>query len=123
MYEIVQIGGNERWRHPLPLKGGFGVLTAAQRESSEQHRTYHRGVPGFGFGPIEGGCPKKGAGMDTAREYRQRAVACLRLAKESREAYVKVALTELASKFSSLADSVEPAASIRAGRKRLGTPQ
>jgi hypothetical protein len=65
----------------------------------------------------------KGTGMDTAREYRQRAVACLRLAKESREAYVKVALTELASEFSSLADSVEPAASISAGRNRSGTPQ
>ena len=42
---------------------------------------------------------------NTAREYRQRAVACLRLANESREAYVKVALTELASKFRSLANS------------------
>ena len=57
--------------------------------------------------------------MDTAREYRQRAVACLRLANESREAYVKVALTELASEFRSLADSIEPAASISAGRNRL----
>ena len=61
--------------------------------------------------------------MDTAREYRQRAVACLRLANESKEAYVKVALTELASEFRSLADSIEPAASIGAGRNRLGTPQ
>ena len=45
--------------------------------------------------------------MDTAREYRERAVACLRLANESRDAYVKVALTELASEFSDMADTVE----------------
>jgi hypothetical protein len=45
--------------------------------------------------------------MDTAREYRQRAVTCLRLANESSDAYVRVALTELASDFISMADSVE----------------
>lgn len=45
--------------------------------------------------------------MDTAREYRQRAAVCLRLANESRDAYVKVALTELASELSSMADTVE----------------
>ncbi len=44
--------------------------------------------------------------MDTAGEYRQRAIACLRLASEASEAYVKVALTELAIEFSSQADSV-----------------
>ena len=45
--------------------------------------------------------------MDTAREYRQRAAVCLRLANESRDAYVKVALTELASELSGMADTVE----------------
>jgi hypothetical protein len=45
--------------------------------------------------------------MDTAREYRQRAAVCLQLANESRDAYVKVALTELASDLSSMADTVE----------------
>jgi hypothetical protein len=45
--------------------------------------------------------------MDTVGEYRQRAATCLRLANESRDAYVKVALTELAIELSSMADSVE----------------
>jgi hypothetical protein len=45
--------------------------------------------------------------MDTAGEYRQRAAACLRLANESGDAYVRVALTELAGEFSSMAESVE----------------
>ena len=45
--------------------------------------------------------------MDTAGEYRHRAISCLRLASEARESYVKVALTELAIELSSLADSVE----------------
>lgn len=45
--------------------------------------------------------------MDTAREYRQRAAVCLRLAHESREAYVKVALTELANELNGMADTVE----------------
>jgi hypothetical protein len=49
--------------------------------------------------------------MDTAREYRQRAVTCLRLANESSDAYVRVALTELASELSSMADSVETCSS------------
>jgi hypothetical protein len=50
---------------------------------------------------------EKGAGMDTAREYRQRAAVCLQLANESRDAYVRVALTELASDLSSMADTAE----------------
>ena len=45
--------------------------------------------------------------MDTAGEYRHRAISCLRLASEAREPYVKVALTELAIELSSLANSVE----------------
>jgi hypothetical protein len=45
--------------------------------------------------------------MDTAREYRQRAATCLRLARESNDAYVKVALTELANELGSMADTVE----------------
>jgi hypothetical protein len=45
--------------------------------------------------------------MDTVGEYRQRAATCWQLANESRDAYVRVALTELAIEFSSLADSVE----------------
>jgi hypothetical protein len=45
--------------------------------------------------------------MDTAREYRQRAAVCLQLANESRDAYVRVALTELASDLSSMADTAE----------------
>jgi predicted AAA+ superfamily ATPase len=50
---------------------------------------------------------EKEAGMDTIGEYRQRAATCLRLANESRDAYVRVALTELAIEFSSMADAVE----------------
>jgi hypothetical protein len=45
--------------------------------------------------------------MDTVGEYRQRAATCLRLATESSDAYVRVALTELAGELSSMADSVE----------------
>jgi hypothetical protein len=45
--------------------------------------------------------------MDTAREYRQRAAACLRLATESSDVYVQAALTELASEFQGMADMAE----------------
>jgi hypothetical protein len=45
--------------------------------------------------------------MDTAREYRQRAADCLQLANEASDAYVKVALTELASEFRGMADTAE----------------
>jgi predicted AAA+ superfamily ATPase len=63
---------------------------------------------GFRFAPDEGlRSQDKGAGMDSAGEYRHRAIACLRLASEAAEPYVKVALTELAIEFSSMADSVE----------------
>jgi hypothetical protein len=62
---------------------------------------------GFGVAAMRLAVSRKGADMDTAREYRQRAVTCLRLANESSDAYVRVALTELASELSSMADSVE----------------
>lgn len=45
--------------------------------------------------------------MDTAMEYRQRAENCLQLANEASDAYVKVALTELASEFRGMADTAE----------------
>ena len=45
--------------------------------------------------------------MDNAREYRQRAATCLRLAHESTDIYVKLALTELASEFSDKAGTIE----------------
>jgi hypothetical protein len=45
--------------------------------------------------------------MDTAREYRHRAAICLRLANESRDAFVRAALTELASKFHGMAEAAE----------------
>ncbi len=45
--------------------------------------------------------------MDTAGEYRQRAAVCLRLAYESRDVYVKAALTELASEFHGMAETAE----------------
>ena len=45
--------------------------------------------------------------MDTAREYRQRAAVCLQLAHESRDVYVKAALTELASEFHGMAETAE----------------
>ena len=45
--------------------------------------------------------------MDSAREYRQHAAACLRLAHESTEFYVKLALTELAGEFSDKASTIE----------------
>jgi hypothetical protein len=61
-------------------------------------------APGFAPASV---AVSKGAGMDTAAEYRQRAITCLRLASESSEPYVKAALTELAVELSSLADSVE----------------
>jgi hypothetical protein len=51
--------------------------------------------------------------MDSAREYRQRAAVCLRLAHESRDAFVKIALTELASEFSSMAETVERREAVR----------
>jgi hypothetical protein len=60
----------------------------------------------FGFAAEACGS-RKGAGMDTAREYRQRAAVCLRLAHESPDAYVKIALTELAAELSSMADTAE----------------
>jgi hypothetical protein len=55
--------------------------------------------------------------MDTAGEYRQRAAACLRLASESSDAYVKVALTELATEFSGMADTVETSEVDRSRQK------
>jgi hypothetical protein len=45
--------------------------------------------------------------MDTAREYRQRAAVCLRLANDASEVYVKIALAELAGELSEMADNVE----------------
>jgi hypothetical protein len=57
--------------------------------------------------------------MDTAAEYRQRATACLRLASEASEPYVKAALTELAVEFSSLADSVETCGVDDEGRGKM----
>ena len=65
------------------------------------------GVRAFRFAPIKLAVSRKRAGMDSSGEYRHRAIACLRLASEAREPYVKVALTELAIEFSSMADSVE----------------
>jgi hypothetical protein len=55
--------------------------------------------------------------MDTAAEYRQRAMTCLRLASESSEPYVKAALTELAVELSSMADSLETCGVDEARRK------
>ena len=38
--------------------------------------------------------------MPTPKEYRQQAQACLRLAREAKEAYVRTALVELARELS-----------------------
>jgi hypothetical protein len=54
--------------------------------------------------------------MDTAREYRQRAATCLRLAHESSDAFVRAALTELASKFHGMAETAE---TFEVDRRRL----
>jgi hypothetical protein len=72
----------------------------------EQNPTYALGAS-FGFAAERLAARETGAGMDTAREYRQRAAVCLRLANESRDAYVREALTELASDLSSMADTAE----------------
>jgi len=45
--------------------------------------------------------------MPTAKEYRQRAEECLRLARSAGELYVKVALAELAQEFHRTADDLE----------------
>jgi len=45
--------------------------------------------------------------MPTAKEYRQRAEECLRLARAAGELYVKIALTELAQEFHRTADDLE----------------
>jgi hypothetical protein len=52
--------------------------------------------------------------MNTAREYRQYAMARLQLAHESTDFYVKVALTELAGEFRRKADTIGPAPTINA---------
>jgi hypothetical protein len=46
--------------------------------------------------------------MNTPKEYRLRARACLQLANEASEIYVKVALVELATKFRKRASCMEP---------------
>ena len=56
--------------------------------------------------------------MDNAREYRQRAATCLRLAHESTDFYVKLALTELAGEFCGKADTIE--IDQRGQRRRVG---
>lgn len=60
-----------------------------------------------GFAPGEACGREKETGMDTEREYRQRAEDCLRLANEAGDAFVKAALAELASEFHSMADTAE----------------
>jgi hypothetical protein len=45
--------------------------------------------------------------MPTAKEYRQRAEECLRLARSAGELYVKIALAELAQEFHHTADDLE----------------
>jgi hypothetical protein len=83
------------------------AVPARKENLPKQHRTYHLWVRAFRFAPIKLAVSRKRAGMDSSGEYRHRAIACLRLASEAREPYVKVALTELAIEFSSMADSVE----------------
>jgi hypothetical protein len=55
--------------------------------------------------------------MNTAREYWQHAAACLRLAHESSEFYVKVALTELAGEYCRKADTIETCGNDQRDRK------
>jgi hypothetical protein len=74
-------------------------------EESPKNPTYALGVE-LRLRPLRLAARER-AGMDTAREYRQRAAICLRLAHESRDAYVKIALTELASELSGMADTAE----------------
>ena len=45
--------------------------------------------------------------MLTAKEYRQQAQDCLKLAKQAKKLYAKVAMTELAEKFNGVAEKLE----------------
>ena len=49
------------------------------------------------------------AAMAMARQYRQRADDCRRLANEASDAYVRVALAELAMEFRKMADDADDA--------------
>lgn len=55
--------------------------------------------------------------MNTVREYRQYAAACLQLARESTDFYVKVALTELAGEFRRKADTIGTCGDDRRDRR------
>jgi hypothetical protein len=45
--------------------------------------------------------------MPTAKEYRQQAEECLKLAEEAEELYVKTALIELAADFNAMAEKLK----------------
>jgi hypothetical protein len=107
-YEIVQIGGERAFALSVTSVGGFRVPAAlAFKRIPEPESKLRLLGAGRWLRADEGLRSRKWAAMDTEGEYRQRAATCLRLANESRDAYVKVALTELAIELSSMADSVE----------------